>query len=191
MPKFRRKTKEERCTEIQQAARKVFLAKGYRSATMEDVIAETSLSKGGVYRYYSNTKDILMDIMKAGNNTRMNELIEIKNNRGPAHSNKDVIITMIMNKLYSKNIDKKLYTMFLSEIIYQEDIKKGFYKLEQESTEEVRKLMGPVLSEKSEKDSQFMSRFITALIFVDQLFEEENILEQNKDKVQQILETIV
>ncbi len=191
MPKFRRKTKEERCTEIQEAARRVFLTKGYRSTTMEDVIAETSLSKGGVYRYYSSTKDILIDIMKSGNKYRMSVFEEIRNRRSPKQPDKDVMISMVMNKLYAKHIDKKLYTMFLSEIIYQEDIKSEFYKLEQESEEEIKDILGPALSGKSKEDYKFMSRFISAFIFIDQLFEEENVMEQNKDKVRQILEIIL
>ncbi|WP_314744138.1 TetR family transcriptional regulator, partial [Treponema lecithinolyticum] len=44
MPKFERKTKEERCSEIMNAAKKVFLKKGYRYTTMEDIVAGTSLS---------------------------------------------------------------------------------------------------------------------------------------------------
>ena len=38
MPKFERKTKEERLHEIREAAKKVFLKKGYRNATMEDIV---------------------------------------------------------------------------------------------------------------------------------------------------------
>ncbi|WP_220607934.1 helix-turn-helix domain-containing protein [Methanobrevibacter oralis] len=35
------------------AALKVFLKKGYSNATMEDIINETSLSKGGFYYYFN------------------------------------------------------------------------------------------------------------------------------------------
>jgi len=63
----KRKTREERLCEILEAGKKVFLKKGYENATMEDIIAETELSKGGFYYYYSDKKEIMIDIMKSSN----------------------------------------------------------------------------------------------------------------------------
>ena len=77
MAKFERKTKEERCKEIMEAAGSVFFDKGYRNTTMEDIIAKTSLSKGGVYQYYKSTKAIMFDIMQAGNYFRYQKTEQI------------------------------------------------------------------------------------------------------------------
>lgn len=49
--------------EIINAAKKVFLEKGYVNATMEDIIDETELSKGGVYHYFNNKSDICVKLM--------------------------------------------------------------------------------------------------------------------------------
>ena len=57
------KAKSERKKEILEAATKIFLKKGFEKTSMEDIIAATSLSKGGFYHYYSNTTDILHDLM--------------------------------------------------------------------------------------------------------------------------------
>jgi len=54
MAKFQRKTAEERKDEIRRGAVQAFLKKGYRNTTMEDIVASTTLSKGGVYRYFWN-----------------------------------------------------------------------------------------------------------------------------------------
>ncbi len=62
MGQYIRKTKEERLEEIRQAAIRCFLEKGYRFTTMEDIVAQTTLSKGGVYRYYSGTREILLTL---------------------------------------------------------------------------------------------------------------------------------
>ena len=67
MAKFKRQSKSSRMAEIQEAAKKVFLEKGFRYTTMEDVVKHTTLSKGGVYQYYKTTKAILFDIMQNGN----------------------------------------------------------------------------------------------------------------------------
>ncbi|MCL0052705.1 TetR/AcrR family transcriptional regulator, partial [Peptococcaceae bacterium] len=64
MKKFTKKSREERIEEILKAAVCVFLEKGYRNATMEDIIAKTSLSKGGFYYYFKNTKEIFLAIME-------------------------------------------------------------------------------------------------------------------------------
>ena len=63
---YNRKTKEERLAEIHKAALELFLTKGYKNTTMEDIIANTSLSKGGFYHYYGSTKEILFALMKQG-----------------------------------------------------------------------------------------------------------------------------
>ena len=57
----------KRKNEICEAAKKCFLSKGFKGTTMEDVIKETGMSKGGVYRYYKSTSDMLYDFMLSGN----------------------------------------------------------------------------------------------------------------------------
>ncbi len=66
------KSKRERKKEIMEAAKSVFLEKGFEKTTMEDIIAETSLSKGGFYHYYASTTDILHDLMIEGIAYRIN-----------------------------------------------------------------------------------------------------------------------
>ena len=61
---------EERREEIKKAAAKVFVEKGFANTTMENLIIEAGLSKGGFYYYYKNTIDILYDIMVDGINYR-------------------------------------------------------------------------------------------------------------------------
>ena len=38
---------------IREAAKKCFLTKGFQSTTMEDVITEIGMSRGGVYHHYA------------------------------------------------------------------------------------------------------------------------------------------
>ncbi len=66
MKKFDRLPLESRKAEIQSAAAKLFLEKGFRATTMENVVAGVSLSKGGVYRIYPSTTAILSDIILEG-----------------------------------------------------------------------------------------------------------------------------
>ncbi len=56
--------RKNRKSEILDAAKKVFIRKGFDATTMEEIISETSLSKGGFYYYYKSTVDILHDLMR-------------------------------------------------------------------------------------------------------------------------------
>ncbi|MDO5717323.1 MAG: TetR/AcrR family transcriptional regulator, partial [Tissierellia bacterium] len=71
MVKFKRLSPEERKRQICIAAKEVFLEKGFHNTTMEDVIAASKMSKGGVYNYYKSTTDMLYDLMLMGMNLRL------------------------------------------------------------------------------------------------------------------------
>ena len=49
--------------EIMNSAIDVITQKGLENATMEEIIAGTSLSKGGVYHYYKNVKRNFLKIL--------------------------------------------------------------------------------------------------------------------------------
>ena len=53
------KTKET----IRRQADRLFAEKGFQSVTMTDICEKTGLSRGGLYRYYSNTGEIFAEIL--------------------------------------------------------------------------------------------------------------------------------
>jgi len=66
-----RKTKHDvvaefRCAEILNAARKVFAARGFSDATVDEIAAEAGIAKGTVYLYFSSKKDIYLAALKQG-----------------------------------------------------------------------------------------------------------------------------
>lgn len=48
---------------IRQQAYKLFADKGFKEVTMTDICEKTGLSRGGLYRYYSNTGEIFSEIL--------------------------------------------------------------------------------------------------------------------------------
>ena len=50
---------EERRQEILDAARRVFVEKGYDNATMNDIAAAADVSAGSIYRYFENKRDLI------------------------------------------------------------------------------------------------------------------------------------
>ncbi|MGG6314137.1 TetR/AcrR family transcriptional regulator [Paenibacillus macerans] len=62
----RLKEKEIRRNDIIEAAERVFFAKGYDSATMDDVAKEAEFSKRTVYVYFNSKEQIYFEIMTRG-----------------------------------------------------------------------------------------------------------------------------
>jgi AcrR family transcriptional regulator len=54
----KQREKEQRKTEIINAARKVFSNKGFNTATMEEIASEAELSPGTLYLYFKNKEEL-------------------------------------------------------------------------------------------------------------------------------------
>ncbi|MDO5695155.1 MAG: TetR/AcrR family transcriptional regulator [Eubacteriales bacterium] len=139
-----RKTPQERREEILEAARTCFLENGFVATTMEDVIARTSLSKGGVYRYYDSTVDMLHDLMRAGTQLRLDIIHEQMKPFEAADA--DEIFEMIVEQNYRKMVDenkyKKLYAMFLMEAERNETLRRLKRALYEEFYDVAKKIPG-------------------------------------------------
>ncbi len=105
---------EERKKQIRGFAKKVFLQKGFSNTTMEDVIAEVGMSKGGVYRHYSSTADMLYDLMVDGNHNRF-EISDSFMRSNPDMLLEDVAVELFVMKILDSAEYKSLYAMFLME----------------------------------------------------------------------------
>ena len=66
MVRNKRLSFDERKQQIKHVAAQIFVEKGFDNTTMEDLVKETGLSKGGLYHYYKNTTSVLYDIMLDG-----------------------------------------------------------------------------------------------------------------------------
>ena len=98
---------EERKKEIRKAAARKFLEKGFSVTTMEDVIAESGLSVGGVYHYYKNTGDILYDIMEEANKSRIEKTLH-RHQQGNYSTPEDMAAQFITEKIIDENPYKPL-----------------------------------------------------------------------------------
>ena len=49
---------------ILDSARKVFVEKGFKNVTMKDIVEASEISRGGLYLYFDNTEQILLDILQ-------------------------------------------------------------------------------------------------------------------------------
>lgn len=125
---------EKRKEEIKNAAMKLFTEKGFSHTTMENIINETGLSKGGFYHYYNSTSDILYDLMKDGIEYR-NQVIKSKIGEFKILKEKTrKELFSFFEKLPNSFIDDEKYTMltdFINSLILGAgvlDARKGFIK---------------------------------------------------------------
>jgi len=59
MPKVNQEHIKKRRDEILEAAERVFQKKGFEPATMQDIVDESGMSRGGVYSYFSSTEEMI------------------------------------------------------------------------------------------------------------------------------------
>jgi AcrR family transcriptional regulator len=55
---------EERKAQLLQAARKLFVAKGYRGTSINEIAAEVGVTKGAVYFHFGSKEDILLELVR-------------------------------------------------------------------------------------------------------------------------------
>ena len=62
----REREKEARRQQILDAAREVFMSKGFQEATIEEIAQKTELSKGTIYLYFQSKEEIYISLMHEG-----------------------------------------------------------------------------------------------------------------------------
>lgn len=192
MAKFQRKTVEERKDEIQRGAVQMFLKKGYRNTTMEDIVASTTLSKGGVYRYFKSTKEIMLSLMHEGN-ILSRERLRVLFDKADEHADVCALFSQaVIEKLFAENPLKRLYLMFVTEIVYDAEFEKewqklnaDFYPLLREDLLEWEKnkpiLAADFLNLLKKLDLNFLGAYVNALLMQYELFSDKRVLRSKKD----------
>lgn len=56
--------REQRVAEIMQAARAVFIEKGYEEALLSDIAERADVVEGSIYRYFENKRDLLVKVIE-------------------------------------------------------------------------------------------------------------------------------
>lgn len=154
---------EERKWQIRYSAKDVFLRKGFHNTTMEDVIVNSGMSKGGVYRYYKSTTDILYDLMEDGCEYRF-EIVDHFLSVNKNLDKYDIISEVIVDKILDDNELSKVYTIFLQEKQYDENLEKLFQKLKEETFIYLNKLFKKFGLDFNYDEYDFLTDFMNSLI---------------------------
>ena len=134
---YQRHSREERLREIQLGALEVFLKKGYRNSTMEDIIENTSLSKGGFYHYYKNKEDILIDLIRMKNFNYLYSKLKLNHD-----ATKDELChqlsAVFIERMTDQSLQGKLFLMIAAELANNTEV---FYDLYYEVESEAIQLI--------------------------------------------------
>jgi AcrR family transcriptional regulator len=63
-PKVSEEYKSQKKIDLLQAAKRVFIEKGYIRATMQDIIDEAGISRGALYAYFDNIEHVYMELLQ-------------------------------------------------------------------------------------------------------------------------------
>lgn len=74
----------DRADQILDAALELFARKGFHAASMDDLVAESGLSKGSLYWYFESKDDIVFGVLKRMFEHELGELDELIAQEGPA-----------------------------------------------------------------------------------------------------------
>ncbi len=113
--------KAERKKQIKDAAIELIKIKGYRYTSVQDIVDRSKTSKGGFYHCYSSKTELIKEIIDDGCSYRYDEMKRYKD----AHKNLDkktLFIEMIIDKIFSDNKYKRLYSMLLMEMGADKDL---------------------------------------------------------------------
>lgn len=105
-----RRRQEQNRRFILRAAEKVFIQKGYRFATVDDIAQEAQFSKATLYRYFQSKSDIFFDIIYSSFEESYNGMKKIQAQTMSAEKKLKELISFIVNTYHKKkNLSRILF----------------------------------------------------------------------------------
>ncbi|EFH27674.1 TetR/AcrR family transcriptional regulator [Gardnerella sp. KA00243] len=190
MARNKRLSFDERKQAIKHAAIRIFVKQGFENTTMEDLVKETGLSKGGFYHYYKNTTDILHDIMLDGiayRNTIMMKSIE---------DGKQWSIDLLADEMARKAVDSNALMPVYVELLLAKkrnpQLEQVYRQLEHTAfdTFKAHNIDAETLSVKS-SNFELMAFFVNAIILSAHVLNEHKLVQDNQAFIKQLLLNIL
>ncbi len=88
---------------IVEAAREVFFKRGYRAVTMKEIVEACGISRGGLYLYFANTKELFEAVLERENQT-LSSILELS---AAKKSNPGEILLMYLDEQKKTILKKK------------------------------------------------------------------------------------
>lgn len=183
----KRLNETERKKEIMDSASKVIAEKGFEKTTMEEIIAGTTLSKGGVYHYYGSVVEIFKDIMLYGIEYR-NEIIRENLAKSQKNITKGFMAKELVTKIIDDNPYMPLYIEFLIAKRRNPELNELMVDLQEQTKERFKVIFGD--SSKWLFDQgmfQLLTDFINAMILGSNVLEARENFKKNRNLLEKML----
>lgn len=187
----KRLTESQRKKEIIDSAIKVIIAKGFEKTTMEEIIAGTTLSKGGVYHYYGSVLEIFKDIMISGIEYR-NSVIKKHLNEAKKSISNEFIAKEMVSKMIDDNPLMPIYIEFLIAKKRNPELQDLMFELQVQSKERF-KAMNSKFSSVIEDSNifQFITHFTNAIILGTDILDARENFTANRQILEQMIVTLL
>ena len=186
MKEEKQKVGEIRKKEIREAAKRCFLNKGFQNTTMEDVITEIGMSRGGVYHHYSSTKEMLKDLMLDGNeyrNSLINEYLANNKGKDKYHQMGDILVS----KALAETDLMKLYTLLLQAKNYNDDLEKLYQELKSSTTAKLSSIAFQLGIKQDIFSDGFLVNYINGLILSSEVLGARNSFDAHKKYIKETI----
>ena len=180
MTRQKRLPKEERMRQIRNHAKNVFLRKGFDKTTMEDVVKETGMSKGGIYRHYSSTTEMLYDLMIDGNvyrNTLIDEYLESNNGKNKFEQIGEILV----DKALASTDLMRLYVIFLKSKDYNKDLYNLYPRLKEIAKKQFAVVAKKLEIEEDIFEDDFLVNYINGLILSTEILDARRSFDSQRE----------
>ena len=190
MVRNKRLSFDERKQQIKRVAARIFVEKGFDNATMEDLVKETGLSKGGLYHYYKNTTGILYDIMLDGIVYRNNVIAQ------SIADGRQWSIEFLAEELAKKAIDaNELMPVYVELLLAKKRNSRleGVYRQLEHTTFELFETQHINTTSFNLTSNQlaFMTFFVNAIILSANVLKEHALVQSNQALIKEMLLSIL
>jgi len=123
--------KQERRKQILDAAEKVFARRGFNKARMDDIAAESGLSKGALYWYYKSKDEIILALMERMFIGEMKEAEDLVNAGGAADQRLHLFFEAAISEIRHFEQRMPLGYEFFSMAAHNAEVRKairGYYR---------------------------------------------------------------
>nr|WP_115312320.1 TetR/AcrR family transcriptional regulator [Peptoniphilus indolicus] len=166
--------------EIRVTAMKCFLNKGFENTTMEDVIREVGMSVGGVYHHYSNTTEMLKDLMIDGNEYR-NRIIDDYLDKYKFEDKYENMSNILVEKCLSDTENTKVYALLLQAKKYNSELEDLFQELKTETVEQLKMISKKLGIDADIFSDGFLVDYINGIILSNYILGAKKTFESQKN----------
>ena len=147
---------------------------------MEDVVKETGMSKGGIYRHYSSTTEMLYDLMIDGNvyrNTLIDEYLESNNGKNKFEQIGEILV----DKALASTDLMRLYVIFLKSKDYNKDLYNLYPRLKEIAKKQFAVVAKKLEIEEDIFEDDFLVNYINGLILSTEILDARKSFDSQRE----------